>query len=36
MSFDPLKVASEDIGASTRLWILTALVNFLAFTRLNF
>jgi membrane-bound metal-dependent hydrolase YbcI (DUF457 family) len=36
MSFNPLKVASDDIGASTRLWVLTALVNFLAFTRLTF
>jgi membrane-bound metal-dependent hydrolase YbcI (DUF457 family) len=32
-TFNPLKVASEDISASTRLWILTALINFLAFTR---
>jgi membrane-bound metal-dependent hydrolase YbcI (DUF457 family) len=36
MSFNPLKVASDDIGASTRLWVLTTLVNFLAFTRLTF
>ncbi|MDR2366527.1 MAG: metal-dependent hydrolase [Deltaproteobacteria bacterium] len=35
MSFNPLKVATADIGASTRLWVLTALVNFLAFTRLT-
>jgi membrane-bound metal-dependent hydrolase YbcI (DUF457 family) len=34
-SFDPLKVNTEDISASTRLWILTALVNFLAFTRVT-
>ncbi|MDR1395566.1 MAG: metal-dependent hydrolase [Deltaproteobacteria bacterium] len=34
MSFDPLKVASQDLRASTRLWILPALVNFLAFIRL--
>lgn len=34
MSFNPLKVATNDIAASTRLWILTALTNFLAFTRL--
>jgi hypothetical protein len=33
-SFDPLKLATSDLVASTRLWILTALVNFLAFTRL--
>jgi hypothetical protein len=32
-TFNPLKVASEDLAASTRLWILTALVNFLAFIR---
>jgi membrane-bound metal-dependent hydrolase YbcI (DUF457 family) len=36
MSFNPLKVASDDLGASTRLWVLTALVNFLAFIRFNF
>jgi membrane-bound metal-dependent hydrolase YbcI (DUF457 family) len=35
MSFNPLKVATDDLGASTRLWILTALVNLLAFTRLS-
>jgi membrane-bound metal-dependent hydrolase YbcI (DUF457 family) len=34
-TFDPLKVASNDLSASTRLWILTALVNFLAFTSLT-
>ncbi|MDR1607197.1 MAG: metal-dependent hydrolase [Deltaproteobacteria bacterium] len=33
-SFDPLKIATADLAASTRLWILTALVNFLAFIRL--
>jgi hypothetical protein len=36
MTFDPLKVSSGDVGASTRLWVLTTLVNFLAFTRLTF
>jgi membrane-bound metal-dependent hydrolase YbcI (DUF457 family) len=36
MTFNPLKVATNDIAASTRLWVLTALVNFLAFTRLTF
>jgi membrane-bound metal-dependent hydrolase YbcI (DUF457 family) len=35
MSFNPLKIASDDISASTRLWVLTTLVNFLAFTRLT-
>jgi membrane-bound metal-dependent hydrolase YbcI (DUF457 family) len=30
LSFNPLKVRSKDIEASTRLWIATALVNFLA------
>jgi membrane-bound metal-dependent hydrolase YbcI (DUF457 family) len=35
MSFNPLKVATKDLGASTRLWILTALINLLAFTRLS-
>jgi membrane-bound metal-dependent hydrolase YbcI (DUF457 family) len=34
-SFNPLKLATEDISASTRLWILTALINFLAFTRFS-
>ncbi|MDR1576938.1 MAG: metal-dependent hydrolase [Deltaproteobacteria bacterium] len=33
-TFNPLKIASADLAASTRLWILTALVNFLAFIRL--
>jgi hypothetical protein len=33
-TFNPLKIASDDLAASTRLWILTALVNFLAFIRL--
>jgi hypothetical protein len=35
MSFNPLKVATQDLGASTRLWILTALINLLAFTRVS-
>jgi membrane-bound metal-dependent hydrolase YbcI (DUF457 family) len=35
MDFSPLKVASDDLSASTRLWVLTALVNFLAFTRVS-
>jgi hypothetical protein len=30
LSFNPLKFATKDIAASTRLWIATALVNFLA------
>jgi hypothetical protein len=34
LSFKPLKIATPDLAASTRLWILTALVNFLAFVRL--
>jgi hypothetical protein len=29
------KVATANIGAPTRPWVLTALVNFLAFTRLT-
>ncbi|MDR2140898.1 MAG: metal-dependent hydrolase [Deltaproteobacteria bacterium] len=33
-TFNPLKIASDDLAASTRLWILTALVNFLAFIRI--
>ncbi|MDR2612885.1 MAG: metal-dependent hydrolase [Deltaproteobacteria bacterium] len=28
-SFRPLKVYTQDLGASTRLWIATAMVNFL-------
>jgi hypothetical protein len=36
MSFNPLKLATDDLAASTRLWVLTTLVNFLAFTRLTF
>jgi hypothetical protein len=28
-------VATQDLGASTRLWILTALINLLAFTRVS-
>jgi hypothetical protein len=35
MTFNPLKVATKDLSASTRLWLLTALVNFMAFTRLG-
>jgi membrane-bound metal-dependent hydrolase YbcI (DUF457 family) len=30
LSFKPLKLASSDISASTRLWIATAVVNFIA------
>jgi hypothetical protein len=30
LSFGPLKVATKDLAASTRLWMATALVNFLA------
>jgi membrane-bound metal-dependent hydrolase YbcI (DUF457 family) len=30
MSFKPLKLATKDLAASTRLWMVTALVNFLA------
>jgi membrane-bound metal-dependent hydrolase YbcI (DUF457 family) len=36
LSMNPLKVAGEDIGASTRLWVLTALINMLAAVRLKF
>jgi membrane-bound metal-dependent hydrolase YbcI (DUF457 family) len=32
-SFGPLKLATSDIEASTKLWVLTTLVNFLAFTK---
>ncbi|MDR2442687.1 MAG: metal-dependent hydrolase [Deltaproteobacteria bacterium] len=35
LAFNPLKIATDDLGASTRLWLLTALVNFLAFTRMT-
>ncbi|MDR1051110.1 MAG: metal-dependent hydrolase [Deltaproteobacteria bacterium] len=35
MSMNPLKVATDDLGASTILWVVTAAVNFLAFIRLR-
>jgi hypothetical protein len=35
MTFNPLKVATADLTASTKLWILTALINFLAFTSMS-
>jgi membrane-bound metal-dependent hydrolase YbcI (DUF457 family) len=30
LSFNPLKIATKDLAASTRLWIATAIVNFYA------
>jgi membrane-bound metal-dependent hydrolase YbcI (DUF457 family) len=33
LSLKPLKLASSDIGASTRLWMATALVNLFALVR---
>ncbi|MDR1872446.1 MAG: metal-dependent hydrolase [Deltaproteobacteria bacterium] len=32
-SFNPLKIAADDLAGATRLWVLTALINFLAFIR---
>jgi hypothetical protein len=33
LSYKPLKIASSDIGASTRLWMATAIVNLMALVR---
>ncbi len=35
MSFDPLKIKSHSLAAATRLWVATAIITLIAFTRLT-